>query len=119
MRLLLAALVAFGPVRRCRPFVRWAANEDAAEDIVKRRATLEASYAAGLSELAEWCDERQLADAARQLKTWLPPREPGTLTLFFLSVPPAPVKSDAAGEEAGQSDWQKRWQTLRKRRPSG
>jgi hypothetical protein len=78
-------------------------------DVVRERAELYAGYATKLDELADWCAEQKLGDAAETLKNWLPKRGPNQLTLF---LPPS-------GEPAFKPsppdvpEWRKRWQALR------
>ncbi len=78
-----------------------------AADVVEARASLYASYAKQLAELAAWCQEQKLPDAAEQLSKWLPKREPEQLTLFLL-----PGESDEPAEDA-KAEWRVRWQKLR------
>jgi hypothetical protein len=98
---LLALGVVF-QVALCRP-------DRAGADIVQERDALAAEYRKQLDELAIWCAERKLDDAAKQLKTWLPERHDDQLTLFVL----ADNDAASANAEAPQAEWQKRWQELR------
>jgi hypothetical protein len=67
-----------------------------------------AKYAGQLEELATWCRQQQLLQAAEELAAWLPKRQPDQLTLFVVgSTLSAPTNSDAAAE------WRTRWKALR------
>ena len=78
-----------------------------AADVVEVRTSLYASYAKQLAELAAWCQDQKLPDAAEQLLKWLPKREPEQLTLFLL-----PADSGEKAENA-KAEWRVRWQKLR------
>ncbi len=80
-----------------------------AAGVVAERAALYASYSEQLNRLAEWCEKKQLPEAAEQLKAWLPRRNPDQLTLFVLPSTEAPAEKD----KSSKSDWRKRWQALR------
>ncbi len=77
--------------------------------VVDARAALYAEYASKLGELAAWCGEQQLDQAAEQITAWLPERNPVQLTLFVL---PSAVSSPQPAA-ASSAPWQKRWQGLR------
>ncbi|MBI3837932.1 MAG: hypothetical protein HY288_08365 [Planctomycetia bacterium] len=93
----LVVLVSMGPRFLC------------AAGVVAARASLYSSYGDQLNRLAEWCEKRQLPEAAEQLKAWLPRRDPDQLTLFVLPSSEAPTDKD----KSSKSDWRKRWQVLR------
>jgi hypothetical protein len=76
--------------------------------VVDERSELYVSYAARLDELARWCEDEKLDDAAATLKNWLPKREPDRLTLFL--VPPVDEMAKDVGETP---EWRNRWQNLR------
>ncbi len=80
-----------------------------AADVARAHDALLASYAQRLDELAAWCRQRQLPEAAEELQAWLPPRAPDKLTLFVL--PSALAK--AAANDAAPAEWRTRWQQLR------
>ncbi|MEX0675596.1 MAG: hypothetical protein WD063_00875 [Pirellulales bacterium] len=86
-----------------------AADSPARADVVEARAELYADYAAKLAELSARCAEQKLDDAVETLNSWLPPREPGQLTLFL--VPPGETASDK--DPAQTPEWRTRWQALR------
>jgi hypothetical protein len=79
-------------------------------DVVQARSDLYASYAARLDELAAWCRQQKLDDAATALSSWLPKREPDQLTLF---LPPSSSGSTSAEKPVELPEWRKRWQSLR------
>lgn len=80
-----------------------------AADLADARTALYAAYSADLDRVAAWCAERNLDEAARQIKSWLPPRDPDKLTLFVL--PSAKASAEGAASPAAQ--WRTRWQALR------
>jgi hypothetical protein len=77
-------------------------------DVVDERSELYSSYSQRLDELADWCSQQKLDDAAAALKNWLPKREPDQLTLFL--IPPAQL---AAKNAPDATEWRRRWQSLR------
>jgi hypothetical protein len=80
-----------------------------ASDLIEARAALYAGYAVQLEQLASWCREQSLTDAAEPLRSWLPTRDPDQLTLFL--VPPAVAAAEK--DKDGQSEWRAKWQALR------
>jgi hypothetical protein len=93
----MVVVVSMGPWSLCRA------------GVVAQRAALYASYSDQLNQLAEWCEKRQLPEAAESLKAWLPRRDPDQITLFVLPSKEAPLDTD----KSKPSDWLKRWQILR------
>jgi phage host-nuclease inhibitor protein Gam len=80
-----------------------------ADSLNAQRTALYARYAAQLAELSDWCQERQVAEAAEQLKAWLPSREADQLTLFVLPstvAAPAKISTD-------EPEWRIKWLALR------
>lgn len=88
--------------------------------VVNQRETVRAAYAAELDNLAAQCQQQGLADAARYLRSWLPPEQPHEL-LVFLTPSLASSRADSAADPAADppesvdeaAEWQVRFQQLR------
>ena len=83
-----------------------------AEDHSAMAARLVDGYREKLAELADWCDQRELADEALQTRDWLKPRDPARL---FVPVLPAEVgpPPPPQGEAEAAAEWHKRFYRLR------
>ena len=83
-----------------------------ARELQTAREQLYRSYAAQLAELADVCDEQQMPEQAEIVRHWLPPREPGKLTLFVIDDGPDPA---ALAEDAPlkHQQWRARFLQLR------
>jgi hypothetical protein len=79
-----------------------AANVSAAHEALLTK------YAGQLAELATWCQQQQLPEAAEALSDWLPKRQPDQLTLFVVGSSLSPTK-----EPDATAEWRNRWQALR------
>jgi hypothetical protein len=79
-----------------------------ASSVSSAHEALLAKYAGQLDDLAAWCRQQQLPEAAEELAAWLPKRQPDQLTLFVVgSSMSAPKESNAPAE------WRTRWKALR------
>jgi hypothetical protein len=83
-----------------------------AADIADARATLEAKYAADLTELATWCDQHQLTAEAKLARAWCVKRDPRKLYIFDL--PDALVAPAKMADDPNLAEWWKRWIKLRR-----
>ena len=98
-----------------------AAAADAAEDFVARRASTVDYYRGELEKLADWCQQHELIDEAKQTAAWCPPRDPGRLYVFRVpeveAEPPTfDLLDDEDATEADESlrQWQQRFLNLRR-----
>ena len=83
------------------------ATVENAGQLVAARNAVEVAYRKSLADLAQWCDERQLASAVKQLHGWLPARDP--LKSYIFKLPDSfepPQKLNAGGPESAEY-WQR------------
>ncbi|MBN2022214.1 MAG: hypothetical protein JW809_05425 [Pirellulales bacterium] len=84
----------------------------AAEDVYPLAARAVADYRAAMEELAAWCDQKGLADEARQTRDWHKPRDPNKVYVAILPdrlgtlAPPEGAAGDAL-------EWHHRFARLR------
>ena len=81
------------------------------DPLTKARAQLEASYSQQLTELAAWCDERELKPEAAASRAAVIDRQPWTLYLVVLDDRGQPSLSGSENKLA--DEWRKRFGTLR------
>lgn len=74
-------------------------------------ARAESQFAAKLAELANWCDEHQLATQAELTRNWLPQRDP--LKDYIYVIPDSSAPPAAMAESPDGKEWWKRFTELR------
>ena len=83
-------------------------------ELLATRDALETKYSADLAELAAWCAAHQHAAEAKQVREWLPRREPNKLYVFVLPealVAPSPTVEKP---EPDPDNWWPRFVKLRR-----
>jgi len=95
--------------------VAWASSGASAraEDLYATVVELRRGYAAQLDELADWCDERKLADQAHETRAWLRPRDPNCVyvAVFPRRIGPPELPPDTP---ANVVEWRDRFLRLRR-----
>jgi hypothetical protein len=81
-----------------------------AEDAYQARQELDRAYAQSLEQLAAWCDQQGLAEAARRTRQWLPADRDQRLLLFD---PTQPAERASAGESSAMATWREKFRELR------
>ncbi len=88
----------------------------AAETGAEARSQLIKTYVGELAELADWCDDQNLKEQAKQTRDWLPPERP--LMLFVPLVDHAfdarESKQDLEKETESVKQWRERFDKLRR-----
>ncbi len=84
-----------------------------AEDLYESARELNAQYRAQLAELAAWCDERGLADEARQTREWGRAQDPNRLYVTVLPRAVGPPEP-APGASQPVVEWHERFWDLRR-----
>jgi len=89
------------------------ASSARAEDLYETARGLVEDYAGQLAELADWCDQRGLADQARKTRSWLSLRDP---TKLYVTVLPQEVgrPEPPADSPADLIEWDTRFGRLRR-----
>jgi hypothetical protein len=77
------------------------------EEVRSLRQAAEDSYREKLTELAAWCDEHKLAEAAALVRGWLPARDPLKAYIFKLPESSDLPKSITVAEAAAGEFWQR------------
>lgn len=83
-----------------------AAKDIQPSQIAAERQRLESEFAGKLEQLAKWCEERSLSQAAARVRSWLPKRDPLKLYIFKLPESFAPP-ADLAESDDGREFWQR------------
>jgi hypothetical protein len=112
IQLLFAAALIFWSVAAARAGDGPAPIERAAQLLAARDAA-EASYRISLGELAQWCDERQLASAGKLVREWLPIRDPFKSYIFKLPESFEP-QTELNGGGPSAVEFGERFATLRR-----
>lgn len=89
----------------CLALVLCTASLRAADTIYQTRERLDREYSQRLEQLAAWCDQQGLTDAARRTRAWLPADRDQRLLLFD--------PTQASKFAPDESDWGKRFRELR------
>ena len=87
------------------------ASAEAPDDLAAARAELSTKYAAGLAELAAWCDAQSLADQAVTTRGWLVERQP--LTLYVAILPATSDLLAPADASPKVREWYAKFAALR------
>ena len=89
-----------------------------AEELHQTARELMDRYAAQLKELADWCDERGLAEQAQKTRSWLQPRDPNKL---YVAVLPEEIGRPElpADAPADLVEWDSRLARLQRDQASG
>ncbi len=84
-----------------------------ADEYDRARSELSAKYQADLQELADWCDQRDLAEQARLTRDWLSRRDPDKV---YVAMLPREVGGPglAADASPGVVQWHKQFHQLRR-----
>src|SRR5687767_3417554 len=112
IQLLFAAALIFWSVAAARAGDGPAPIESAAQ-LLGARDAAEASYRISLGELAQWCDERQLASAGKLVREWLPIRDPFKSYIFKLPESLEP-QTELNGGGPSAVEFGERFATLRR-----
>ncbi|MEX2142826.1 MAG: hypothetical protein WD894_26455 [Pirellulales bacterium] len=79
----------------------------AADELLARRDAAEASFRDQLAELAQWCEGRELTEAAALVRGWLPIRDPLKAYIFKLPESRDPPKHIYSADAVASEFWQR------------